>query len=173
MRAGGLLRRLRLALFRGDEGLGPAVDGRLTTGTVRQHGVRLGGDLGALFSRPIQRLHILTGLQRGLGHGQNPGLLLVGGFGGAPASLDTGISGGGERLLHLARLRGFGPESSHVRRGAAECRGSAGNGAPHGGHLLRQLCLLGVERLQFLHDLPGVTLQAAQGSLPGATGSPS
>ncbi|MNT14592.1 hypothetical protein D3C72_1496060 [compost metagenome] len=100
-------------------------------------------------------------------------MLLVGGLSGAPAGLHTGIGGGGERLLHLARLRGLGPESSHVRRGAAECRGSAGNGAPHGGHLLRQLCLLGVERLQLLHDLPGVTLQAAQGSLPGATGSPS
>ncbi|MEW7912839.1 MULTISPECIES: hypothetical protein [Pseudomonas] len=96
--------------------------------------------------------------------------MLVSGLSGTPPSLSTGIRGSSQRLLDLPGLRSLSPEGAHVRCGAAECRGCAGNGAAHGSHLLRQLGLLGVERLQFLHDLPGVTLQAAQGGLPGTTG---
>ncbi|MNJ37975.1 hypothetical protein D3C77_328120 [compost metagenome] len=69
--------------------------------------------------------------------------------------MGTGVRGSGQRSLRLPSLLSPGLECSHARRGG-------GHGTADRDHLLCQLSLLGVESLQLLNNLPGITLHPAQ-----------
>nr|NLU60424.1 hypothetical protein [Pseudomonas sp. BIGb0427] len=100
-------------------------------------------------------MDVLTRLQRSSCHGHQPSLLLISSFCSTAACPDACISGSRQRGLGLPGLLSPGFECSHARRGG-------GHGTADRDHLLCQLSLLGVESLQLLNNLPGITLHPAQ-----------